>query len=65
MPKSKNRKDHKKKVNARNQQIKEGSNRMRNVLRKELEAKLEAEQNAKIAHTEQSSVETTTSEENA
>jgi len=40
MPKSRNRKNHKAKVAARNKRITEANNRVRNLLKKELEMKI-------------------------
>jgi hypothetical protein len=62
MPKSKNRKNHKEKVIARNRRITEASNRVRNLMRKELEAKFKADQEAlETAEVATEQVEATTS----
>lgn len=46
MPKSRNRKNHKQKVAARNRKIQEAKNRVKNVLRKEIAEKYRKEQEA-------------------
>jgi hypothetical protein len=62
MPKSRNRKDHKKKVLARNRRIKETRNRLNNLVRKELEAKIAAQESAAELGADQTSINLPTQE---